>query len=41
MLIGSLYTVKAANKQGGRLPTSVAGCARLVNITASSTTNQR
>ncbi len=41
MLFGSMYTVKPANKHGGRLPTSIAGCLPSVNVTVSPTTNQR
>ncbi|CAF0900125.1 unnamed protein product [Adineta steineri] len=40
MLVGSFVTVKSVKKQGGQLPTSVAGCVPSVNITLSLTTNQ-
>ncbi|CAF0745964.1 unnamed protein product [Adineta steineri] len=40
MLVGSFVTVKPVKKQGGQLPTSIAGCLPSVNITLTLTTNQ-
>jgi hypothetical protein len=41
MLIGSISTVRPPDKQGGKLPTSLAGCKILIDTISSTTTNSR
>ncbi|CAF0741628.1 unnamed protein product [Adineta steineri] len=38
VLLGSIFTEKPPNKQGGRLPTSIAGCVPFANVTISTIT---